>query len=923
MVVAVERLITSGILKPARYLGNELLAVHKPWDTAAIRWVLTYPEVYEVGASNLGHIILYNILNAQPRQLCDRAYLPGKDLAAKLRETNTPLFAVESKRSLTEFDILGFSLSYELGATNILEMLDLAGIPLTWRERQGSSTSLREAAPTATLSDRGAEGQEVRESTDTQSSFPLIFAGGQTATSNPEPYADFFDFIALGDGEELLPEIGLVLEEGKRAGLSREDILLDLAQIPGVYVPQFYDMAEDGSVHPRRPDVPKRILRRVATPIPAYSIGLVPYVETVHDRLTIEIRRGCTRGCRFCQPGMLTRPARDVEPDKVVEAIEQGMRATGYNEFSLLSLSCSDYLSLPAVGMEIKNRLKNENISLTLPSQRVDRFDENIANILGGTRQAGLTFAPEAGTQRMRDIVNKGLTNEELLRGVKTAWEQGWDKIKLYFMIGLPGETNADVVGIAETVSWLQRECRGKGRKPLNFNLTISNFTPKPHTPFQWHSVSTAEFKRKQNLLQQEFRRIKAVKVNFTDVRISAMEDFVGRGDRNLSKVVRRAWELGAGMDSWYENLDRAFSAWGSAIAQADLDWKYRQVENGEWNLFHAEEQRNTEDGKNTQLLTPNSSLPSTDAINRVSSHSLDIPLPWDHIDTGIDKKWLQEDLQRALEAAIVPDCSFEGCSHCGVCGIDFGHNVVIESPAIPKFAGEFVPNTTKAQRLRVWFGKQGNMALMSHLDLIRLFDRVVRRAGLPIAFTGGFHPMPRISLATALALGATSSGEIADFELTVPVEVDTFREKLAHEMPTDIPIYNVEQIDLKASAATQLLETAEYLITVGALAETTPIQWQNWIDTIKAKEELWYEQITKSGKSQLINLRDRLFELELVENYNCVAKSMSSVIRYLGSYRQDGLLLRPEQILFMLETVAGVEFQLLHIHRNRLILGV
>ncbi len=902
MAVAVEKLITPDILKPGRYLGNERLAVHKSWDMTAIRWVLTYPEVYEVGASNLGHIILYNILNAQPRQLCDRAYLPGQDLAAKLRETNTPLFAVESKRSLTEFDILGFSLSYELGATNILEMLDLAGIPLTWRERQKSRGEFTE--------------------------FPLIFAGGQTATSNPEPYADFFDFFALGDGEELLPEIGLVLEFGKQAGLSREHLLLDLAQIPGVYVPQFYDMAEDGSIHPIRPDVPKRILRRVATPIPAYSIGLVPYVETVHDRLTIEIRRGCTRGCRFCQPGMLTRPARDVEPDKVVEAIEQGMRATGYNEFSLLSLSCSDYLSLPAVGMEIKNRLKNENISLTLPSQRVDRFDENIANILGGTRQGGLTFAPEAGTQRMRDIVNKGLTNEELLRGVKTAWEQGWDKIKLYFMIGLPGETDADVLGIAETVSWLQRECRGKGRKPISFNLTISNFTPKPHTPFQWHSVSTTEFKHKQNLLRQEFRRIKSVKVNFTDVRISAMEDFVGRGDRTLGKVVRRAWELGAGMDSWYENLDQAFSAWGSAIAQAGLDWKYRQVENGEWNLFHVQEQKRSADAENNQLLTPNSSLSTPNSALLTSNsplptpHSLDIPLPWDHIDTGIDKKWLQEDLQRALEAATVPDCSFEGCSHCGICGTDFGHNIVIEPPAIPKFAGEFVPNTTKAQRLRVWFGKQGNMALVSHLDLIRLFDRVVRRAGLPIAFTGGFHPMPRISLATALALGATSNGEIADFELTVPVAVDTFREQLTREMPTDIPIYHVEQIDLKAKAASQLLETAEYLVTVAALAEATSLQWQDWIDTIKAKEELWYENTTKSGKSQLINLRDRLFELELVETSKSIAESIS-VIRYVGSYRQEGFLLRPEQILFMLRIVASVEFQILHIHRNRLILGV
>jgi len=867
--------------------------------------------------------------------LCDRAYLPGQDLSAKLRETNTPLFAVESKRSLREFDILGFSLSYELGATNILEMLDLAGIPLTWRERREAETvghkeKLEQRLPPLQTSGDTENKENITASPHTpvslrvrkfgidgnsqdsnfltaSSSYPLIFAGGQTATSNPEPYADFFDFFALGDGEELLPEIGLVLEEGKKALLSREELLLDLAQIPGVYVPQFYKMADDGSVHPLRPDVPKRILRRVATPIPAYSIGLVPYVETVHDRLTIEIRRGCTRGCRFCQPGMLTRPARDVEPDKVVEAIEQGMRATGYNEFSLLSLSCSDYLSLPAVGMEIKNRLKNENISLTLPSQRVDRFDENIANILGGTRQSGLTFAPEAGTQRMRDIVNKGLTNEELLRGVKTAWEQGWDKIKLYFMIGLPGETDADVLGIAETVSWLQRECRGKGRKPLNFNLTISNFTPKPHTPFQWHSVSTSEFQRKQNLLRQEFRRIKGAKANFTDVRISAMEDFIGRGDRTLGKVVRRAWELGAGMDSWYDNLDKAFTAWGDAIAQAGLDWKYRQIENGEWNLFHAETQRRK-------------GVEKESIVN--SQQSLNIPLPWDHIDTGIDKKWLKEDLERALAAAIVPDCSFEGCSHCGVCGTDFGHNIVIEPPAVPKFGGEFVPNTTRTQRIRVWFGKQGNMALVSHLDLIRLFDRVVRRAGLPIAFTGGFHPMPRISLATALALGATSSGEIADFELTMPVPVDTFQEKLAKEMPTDIPIYNVAQIDVKAKAASQLLEAAEYLMTVAAANEVTPAQWHNWIDSIKAKDEFWYEQTTKSGKSQLINLRDRLFELELVETHKNTAESIS-VIRYVGSYRQDGWLLRPEQMVFMLEAVANVEFQIQHIHRNRLVLGV
>ncbi|BAZ38886.1 hypothetical protein NIES4101_48310 [Calothrix sp. NIES-4101] len=869
MAIAVQDLITPDILKPARYLGNELGSIHKPWHQAKVHWVLTYPEIYEVGASNLGHVILYNILNAQPNQLCDRAYLPATDLAAKLRATQTPLFAVESKRSLVEFDILGFSLSYELGATNILEMLDLAAIPLTWKERDVGN-------------------------------YPLIFAGGQTATSNPEPYTDFFDFIALGDGEELLPEIGLVLEEGKAAGLSREDLLLDLAQVPGVYVPRFYDLTADGSVNPNRPDVPPRILRRVATPIPAYSIGLVPYVETVHDRLTIEIRRGCTRGCRFCQPGMLTRPARDVEPDKVVAAIDQGMRETGYNEFSLLSLSCSDYLSLPAVGVEIKNRLKDENISLSLPSQRVDRFDENIANILGGARQAGLTFAPEAGTQRMRDIVNKGLTNEELLRGVKTAWEKGWDKIKLYFMIGLPGETDSDVLGIVETVAWLQRECRDKGRKPLNFNLTISNFTPKPHTPFQWHSVAAAEFERKQRLLRREFRQLRGVKVNYTDVRISAMEDFIGRGDRTLGKVVKRAWELGAGMDAWYDSIDKAFGAWAQAIAEVGLSFKYRQIENGEWNVFST--QTRQEEGENQNIPI------------------LDTPLPWDHIDTGIDKKWLQADLQRALEASTVPDCSFDGCSHCGVCGTDFGHNIVIEPPAIPEFIGDFVPNTNKIQRLRIWFGKLGDMSLVGHLDLMRLFDRVVRRAGLPIAFTGGFHPNPRISLANALPLGATSSGEIVDFELTQIVDLENFRQQLVKALPEDIPIYKVVELDLKAPAATQILENAAYDITVTIMEETTPAQWQSWIDIINTQAEFWWEQTTKSGKTHTVNLRDRLFELQLVED-SATITSDATTLRYLGSCRNDGTLLRPEHILFMLEKVAGREFQLLHVHRRTLIL--
>lgn len=857
MRVAVEELITPEIGKPARYLGNELGAKHKDWESANVRWVLTYPEVYEVGASNLGHIILYNILNAQPRQLCDRAYLPAPDLAQKMRATNTPLFALESKRDVKDFDILGFSLSYELGATNILEMLSLAQIPLTWKERQDGN-------------------------------YPLIFAGGQTATSNPEPYADFFDFIALGDGEELLPEIGLVVEEGKKQGLSRQQLLLDLAQIPGVYVPQFYDMQPDGTVKPNRPDVPERILRRVATPIPAYSIGLVPYVQTVHDRLTVEIRRGCTRGCRFCQPGMLTRPARDVEPEDVINTIVEGMRKTGFNEFSLLSLSCSDYLSLPAVGIEIKNRLRDENISLSLPSQRVDRFDKNIANIIGGTRKTGLTFAPEAGTQRLRDIINKGLTNEDLLRGIQTAVREGWQQVKLYFMIGLPGETDEDVIGIAETVKWLKRECRHLSRKPLDFHLTISNFTPKPHTPFQWHSVSTAEFIRKQNLLKREFDQMRGVKVNYTDVRISAIEDFLGRGDRRLAKVIRRAWELGAGMDAWWENIDKAYQAWEKAISEAGLTWKYRQIERGEWNVFDAD----------------------TGTID------YDAPLPWDHIDTGIDKKWLKEDLQRALQEVVVPDCSFDGCSSCGVCSPEFGHNVVVTPPPIPQYEGDFKPNQTVAQRLRVWFGKEGDMALISHLDLMRLFDRAIRRANIPISYTGGYHPTPKISVALALSLGMTSSGEIVDFELHTPMTMEEFRQRLTAQLPPGLPIFRVEQVPVKSPSATQLLDKAEYTITLAADKPIPSSQWQSWIEAVLNATSIEREKTGKNGKTTQENLRENLYHLSLVETQEDAA-----TVKYVGSAKNDGSLLTPEKVCYMLERISGEHLTVVKAHRDKILL--
>lgn len=853
MPVPVEQLLTPEILKPARYLGNEFGAVRKPWEQAIVRWSLTYPEIYEVGASNLGHIILYSIINSKEGQLCDRAYLPAPDLSAKLRETQTDLFAVESKRSLREFDILGFSLSYELGATNVLEMLDLANIPITWQER--SQLAIAEC--------------------------PLIFAGGQTATSNPEPYADFFDFFALGDGEELLPEIGEVLKVAKLAGKSRRETLLALAnEVDGVYVPEFYDMdVKTGAVKPNRSDVSPRALRRVATPMPEYSIGLVPLVETVHDRLTIEIRRGCTRGCRFCQPGMLTRPARDVDPEKVVDTIEKALRETGYNEFSLLSLSCSDYLALPSVGVQIKNRFKDEHITLSLPSQRVDRFDENIAHMLrsgDGRQQQSLTFAPEAGTQRLRDVINKGLTDEELLQGIKIAYTEGWDKVKLYFMIGLPTETDEDVIGIVDTVAWLQNECSQKGRKKLAVNLTISNFTPKPHTPFQWHTVSTGDFIHKQKLLRKEFRRLANIKVNYTDIRISAMEDFVGRGDRRLGKVLYRAWKLGAGLEAWFENTEKAFGAWTQAITEADLIWE-----------------------------TP--------------SLKMQNDLPWDHIDTGIDKQWLIEDWERAIAAKVIPDCSFGGCSECGVCGPEFGHNIVIPPPEIPAISLDKPIVPPRVQRIRLKFGKLGDMSLISHLDLHRFFQRAVRRAALPIAYTEGFNPLPRISIAKALPLGQTSNAEFVDFELTATIPIQEFEQRFSAELDADLPIYAINEIEVHSPSLDSVLEVAEYTLT---LAFITPSD-RHAADIMDLLEGASYcvlaatsiqtPKVSKSGRNQMLELRDRIFTINVINPDPEFPK-----VHFMGSCKSDSNL-KPEYVVYMLNKYLAEEdeVKLVKVHRE------
>ncbi|MCC5954122.1 MAG: TIGR03960 family B12-binding radical SAM protein [Acidimicrobiia bacterium] len=613
------------VQKPARYIGLEQGMQRPEHGPDTVSWLLTYPDTYEIGLPNAGLQILYEILNERPDAVAERSYAPWVDLEELLREGDVPLFSVDTHRPAGTFDVLAFNLSAELTYTNLLNCVDLAGVPVHTAARTEEH--------------------------------PLVLAGGH-CTYNPEPMADFLDAVVLGDGEEVVAEICEVLGEWRRSGRpagSRPDVLRRLAQVPGVYVPSMYDVTYDGehlvSVTPRHPDVPAQVEKRTVADLAEFPYPkqqLVPLTEVVHDRLNVEVFRGCTRGCRFCQAGMITRPVRERPTAQVEQMVRDGLARTGYDEVALTSLSSADFSGIESVVQSTVSGCGDQApagpVSVSLPSLRVDAFTVGVAAQIQRARRTGLTFAPEAGSWRLRQVINKLIREEDLYGAVSSAYSQGWRRMKLYFLVGLPTETDEDTLGIAE----LARNCVELGREhTANPSVTVSvgGFVPKPFTPFQWFGQNTvAELHRKVGLLREDLRRSRGVQLKWHDPKATLVEGIMSRGDRRLGPVIEQVWRRGGVFQEWSEHFD--VDRWLTAMADHGLspDWyAYRH---------------RTEDEV----------------------------LPWDHLSAGLHKDFLWQDWRDALDELGLEDCRWTPCYDCGAC-TGYGIEHVVAS-AVPPAGG-------------------------------------------------------------------------------------------------------------------------------------------------------------------------------------------------------------------------------------------